>query len=244
MLRRSRADVEVVLVMDEPTQEHAVVALIRQFPAIRWIVVVNDHDHPWRTPSRAINVGLRHAIGHYVLVVSPESAFVTDVPAVADRLLSHGPGHAAVGRVAFATYADVAEHHGIEACYRATAAASFAFGAHPSFKNGAPYGSICVERERLIAIGGYDERLEVWGGDDDNTRARLLRAGVELRIDDDVRLLHLSHGPRPPQRVRRALADLLEIFEPASVVANGADWGRSFGRVVTSWRDHQSSDVS
>lgn len=47
-------------------------------------------------------------------------------------------------------------------------------------------------------IGGFDERYEGWGGEDDDVVTRLARAGDLARFDDP--LIHLSH-PRPPMTV-------------------------------------------
>jgi hypothetical protein len=232
-----RADTEVVLCMDEPSEEPGVLALLQRYPRIKWHVLVNDHDHPWRTPCCALNVGLRHAIGDYALVVSPESAFVSDVPGVMPaKLRTAGPGVGAVGRVAFAQYSEHASYGSLDETFRAVNAAA-AGAVHPAFRNGPPYGSLCVERERLVRVGGYDEGLEQWGGDDDNMRARLLLDGVALGLSDDMRLVHLSEGPRREVKVRWGLANYLRAFEPASAIANGHDaWGRSFDRVAMSWR--------
>lgn len=229
-----RPDLEVVLSLDEPTEEHGVLDLIGRFPAIRWTMLVNDHDHAWRTPSRAINVGIRHAVGTYVLVVSPESAFVTDVPAIAHDLLACGSGFAAVGRVAFATYDELAAAGSLDACYAATPPA--VWGAHASFRGGQPYGSLCVERERLARIGGYDEGLVLWGGDDDNMRVRLMLDGAVVGISDAMRIVHLAREPRPPKPVRHALRDLERIYQPATASANATEWGVTFDRVARTWR--------
>ncbi len=77
----ARPWVEVVVVMDENESESGVLDLIRQYPDIRWQVRVNDQPHGWQPPCKAINVGVRHASHDVVLVCSPESMFVTDVPA-------------------------------------------------------------------------------------------------------------------------------------------------------------------
>jgi N-terminal domain of galactosyltransferase len=47
-------------------------------------------------------------------------------------------------------------------------------------------------------IGGFDERFEGWGGEDDDFGERVRRAGRLIRYDDQI--LHLDH-PRPAMRV-------------------------------------------
>ena len=99
-----------------------------------------------------------------------------------------------------------------------------------------PYGSLCVERERLARIGAYDEELEVWGGDDDNTRVRLDLDGTAIAMCDDMQMLHLADKPRIPPHVRRGIDQLLPIWRPARAAANPRGWGQTFQRVALTWR--------
>ncbi|RKH57013.1 hypothetical protein D7V93_19095 [Corallococcus llansteffanensis] len=220
----SRPDCEVILVLDEPSEEADVLRLVRDFPSIRWRVVVNDFDHPWRPPCRSINVGIRNAVGEHVLVMSPESAFVTDVPSVALAHIAENPGTAALGHVAFGTFDQVAAADGsLAAAYTGPIT---------------PYGSICVARERLEALHGYDEGFDRWGGDDDNLRVRLMMTDTYLFPLVDMKLLHLSFEPRKVRQVSEPPPpDYAErIFSPASAQANPDGWGESFRRIAFDWR--------
>lgn len=58
----------------------------------------------------------------------------------------------------------------------------------------APGGCVWIRSEVFHAVGGFDERYEGWGGEDDDVIARLDRAAGVARFDDH--LLHLNH-PRP-----------------------------------------------
>jgi hypothetical protein len=57
-----------------------------------------------------------------------------------------------------------------------------------------PGACLWTKAETFHRIGGFDERYQGWGGEDDDVVARLSRAGRLARFDDP--LLHLSH-PRP-----------------------------------------------
>ncbi|MFE9422558.1 glycosyltransferase [Kitasatospora sp. NPDC006697] len=57
-----------------------------------------------------------------------------------------------------------------------------------------PGGCVWVRSEVFHAVGGFDERYEGWGGEDDDVVARLDRAAGVARFEDE--LLHLNH-PRP-----------------------------------------------
>jgi len=230
----AREGLEVVVAMDEPSEEAGLLELVRGYPCIRWTILVNDVPHPWRPPCRAINVGLRHARGRYVLVASPESAFAGDAPRRALEAVADFPGGIATGRVAFARFRDVpfgrtyAEHFEAIAGAPATSILSY-------------YGSICAPRAAFEAIGGYDESFADWGGDDDDLRIRLEMAGSTLLACDAVRLLHLSFDDRRGGDNPRHAVDPAKRFAklaPASVVANaGARWGEDFGRVAYESRE-------
>jgi GT2 family glycosyltransferase len=224
-----RPDIEVVLVLDEPTEEPGVLEVVRRYSAIRWRVLVNDEDHEWRAPCIALNVGIRHALGDYVLVVSPESAFVGDVPSEVIAALRHEPGCAVMGQVVFATFLDLQNAGSV----------GHAFAAHST---AAPlfYGSICAPRSVFRALRGYDESLVHWGGDDVNLRLRMDMYGVPLFTDEDLKLLHLatsSRSARNPEQPRDE-AQVARATRPRSPVANDdrtTSWGRAFSRIAKDW---------
>ena len=50
----ARPWVEVVVAMDENASESGVIELARQYPDIRWQILVNDQSHGWQPPCKAI----------------------------------------------------------------------------------------------------------------------------------------------------------------------------------------------
>lgn len=219
----SRPWVEVLVALDENESEAGLIALMGQYPDIRWKILVNDHPHPWRPPCKAINVGIRHASHDRVLVCSPESLFVTDVPAQAIHTMITHPRGVAVGRVAFGTYTQL-EALGATAVFDAVAPAR----PHPfTF-----YGSIACARREFEAIRGYDESFRDWGGDDDNVRVRLAMNGAQLLACPEMKLLHLSDEARGSNRAFSVRADLRKCSPSQASASPNADWGRSFSRVA------------
>lgn len=75
-----------------------------------------------------------------------------------------------------------------------------------------PGGCVWLRTEVFHAVGGFDERYEGWGGEDDDVIARLTAAGPLLRFDDQ--LLHLNH-PRP-QMTRQDGVPFNAHIEPLS----------------------------
>lgn len=219
----SRSDIEVLLVLDEPSEEAALVAYLAKWPTLRWRVVVNDAPHDWRPPCIAINVGLRQARGTHVLILSPESACVGDVPAFVLAVLQAHPDAAAIGRVCFTRFDAVQDGESFDAHFDQRM--SSVLHLHTF------YGSIAARRDTLMAVGGYDESFTGWGGDDDNVRVRLEMAGYRILACPRLRVLHFSFEDRPPPQY-----DIEEDFlkcTPAQARANaGDDWGRAFSRVA------------
>lgn len=61
-----------------------------------------------------------------------------------------------------------------------------------------PGGALWVRGDAYDDVGGFDERFEGWGGEDEDITRRLSRSGDFRRYRDEP-LLHLDH-PRPPMR--------------------------------------------
>lgn len=147
----ARTGVEVIVVLDENSEEAGLLALLGKHEDIRWKVIVNDRMHPWRAPCKAINVGLRHAVGRHVLITSPESAFVGDVPAQMLRALDRHPNGVAVGRVGFARFEDIRPSRTLDRIFQDKVPSTLFLHTF--------YGSICGPRLAFEAVGGYDEAL-------------------------------------------------------------------------------------
>ncbi|MBT2896408.1 condensation domain-containing protein [Streptomyces sp. McG3] len=61
-----------------------------------------------------------------------------------------------------------------------------------------PGGALWSRSDAYDDVGGFDERFEGWGGEDEDITRRLRRSGDFRRYGDEP-LLHLDH-PRPPMR--------------------------------------------
>jgi hypothetical protein len=226
----ARPGIEVVIALDEPSEEEGLRRLLDRFAQVRWKLLVNDRPHEWRPPCRAINVGVRHSTGRFVFVHSPESAYVGDAPAVALHAAMAGERHVAIGRVGFARF-DALDAAG------GRVEAVFAQQVPEALYLRTFYGSLCCARAAFDAVGGYDERCDVWGGDDDDFRVRLEMAGWQLQACAALKLLHLSFEPRnggerfdPDNDWRRCTPGTLR----ANLAVDGREdaWGHDFDRLA------------
>lgn len=222
-----RNGIEVVIVLDCPDEKDELVEYIKGYPFINWKVIYNDKPHEWRNPTKPINVGIKHATKKYIMVCSPESEFYTDALLQMRTALAHYPKHYAVGTVCFTGDHFVVHEENIR---------SLAF---------VPYGSIMVERQFLCDIGGYDESLNKWGGDDDNIRARLELYGVEKLYMPEVKLIHRD-GDKEGNERRTTNSIPAAIFKrllyPEEVIVNTV-WGEDFNQIIYDWQNNNFAEI-
>lgn len=215
-----RNGIEVVISMDEDSQQIGLLDLIKSYPFINWRVIVNHQKHDWRNPVKAINVGIKHSSKKFIMVCSPESEFQTDAIYQLRKALEDYNQHFVIGSVAFALEDDQSQSN----WYRYV-----------------PYGSIMVKSEDIHEIGGYDESLILWGGDDDNIRARLEMSGVRKLFLPEVKLLHREKDKdgmekRREKRLSIPIKDELDIYFPNKFEVNKNGWGLDYADVVYDWK--------
>lgn len=223
----ARPGIEVLLVLDEPSEEHALLELLKAYRDIRWRVFVNDLAHLWRPPCRAINVGIRQARGEFILVCSPESAFVTDVPAIALRSLLDKPRSAVLGQVGFGLFSGIQQWSDLQRAFVAAVP-------DPRHLN-TFYGSVCAPKAAFEEVRGYDESFDTWGSDDDNLRVRMEMAGYANLLCPSMRVLHLADEPREPEGRKFNAAEAFQRRSPTTALANSLRWGTDFGRLAYQW---------
>lgn len=170
----SAAHIEVVLMLDEPSELAELAALISHYPAINWRLFYNSRVHGWRNPAPVINQGVRRAAAPWVLVCSPESEFCGDVP------------ESFLGR-----------NRQFEKTYGKTPRAFYGTVKFLSFDEPADlardwlyYGSIFFAKSDWQQAGGYPEHRTSWGFEDDTFRHRLIESGVQLVSCTEILLLH------------------------------------------------------
>ncbi len=209
-----RPDYEVLVVMDDPEGVDDVLRIAAENPEVNWKIVLNELAHEWRNPAKALNVGIRQARAEVVLVGSPETVWISDVPGLLLPKAQQEPRHIHYGEI---TFTDPFKIH----C-----------AADLDGKVKYSCGSMCTKKTNLEAVAGYDESLVGWGADDDNLRARLALSGVHGRLHKEVQLVH------PPQTEKHRFysadtaARLLELVKPVDARANGDTWGRDFDKII------------
>lgn len=221
-----RNGIEVIIVMDEPTEEGSVIRLIEQYPFINWKTVVNDTIHEPRNPAKVINVGIRHASKKYVMVSSPETQLYTDVIYQLRNVLEYYPGHYAIGTVAFIQEdSEITDDLLLNSFF-------------------IPYGSFMAKKEQLFKITGYDESFKDWGGEDDNIRRRLDMAGIDKVFVPDAKSLHYEKELKFTERQSTSYTprEFRKIKYPKTPKPNGEKWGTEFNRITYDWKNKRNAE--
>ncbi len=219
-----RNGIEVVIAMDEPTEQEGLIELIKTYPLINWKVIVNEQKHTPRNHAPVLNVGIRHATKKYILLCDPETEFYTDVILQLRELLENYPGHYATGTMAFVEYTS-----------HVTPDKLHQF-------DWMQYGSLMVEKTAMEEIGAIDEQFKVWGGEDDNIRRRLHMAGIKQLKVPGVKSLHREEKLMMKERFAKtnsfSAKELKTFFYPKHTKVNGNGWGREFNKVAYDWQNN------
>lgn len=204
----ARPGMELVLAADAQL-ESAVTALMRGLPQIctKLVRVSAPADAHWN--ARALNAGLRHCKGEFVLVCGDALAFVSDVPSQVVAELGRHPLSVLVGRCTQADVAFWSIARSVSSVFEELASAHM----DPATLSGLTGAT----RQAFITVGGYDEHIASEHAHEDNLRIRLEAAGYGLRTSPQVQALHISDLPRVP----RGWPDILSnsgAYAPASAV--------------------------
>lgn len=225
-----RNGIEVVIVLDTPSERDELLDFISYYPFVNWRVVMNEKPHSWRNPAKPLNVGIRYATKQFVMVCSPESEMLTDVIYKLRKTFEDYCGyvHYAIGRVCFVDEEEVTED------------------TFDTFHN-IPFGSIMVRKEHLLQVRGYDETFSEWGGDDNNLRSRLNMLGVKEMFVYEGLMVHRDVD-NAEGKTRRGIPfentpnDVMRhYFFPEKICANDELWGQDFNNVLFDWKNKSCS---
>lgn len=216
-------EVELVCVLDDPSDEADVLNLVKLYPYTKFRVIVNNTPHIWRPPCSAVNVGVRHALASHVAILSPESILKLPTPRYLQEMID---ADFRAARVGLLWHIPVLNEDQVWQPSFFYACADTWLTTHAPDNFG--YGFILCQKWAFEQIRGMDETRTGYGKDDDDLRFRLARFGVNIVIDGRIQVLHMTH--ETPRRDPMSYA-------PAwpGVVAPQKDWGREFSRVAYDW---------
>lgn len=216
-------DVEVILVLDEPSEEKAILEIVKAHRQINFRVIVNDKEHDWRPPSVPINVGIRRALAAHVAIVSPETAIVLPRRDYLQSLLADDYRAAYVGLCW-----PVPDMPAGEKLRDSKTRMIATEATQPALAWG--FGFRLYPKESLSKLCGLNESLTGYGGDDFDIAMRISRLGVKTIVDGNIKLFTLWHtAPRSAHGSRE--------MPSTNVVIEGQrhSWGTEFSRCAWDW---------
>ena len=230
-------NLELLISVDSPLESDLLVFYLQQLIQSNQLrfsvkVLLNEQDHPWRCPTVAINVGIRHAYYDKILVLSPETIPLDQ--AIEMLVKKTNSEQFALGIVQHVK-AEQIQAVGSKEAFMSKRAALL------------PYGSICFTKDQANKVGGYDESYQIWGGDDDDYRARLMAAGF-LKIQTLAKFLHskfhdrlINHADNQEERKQEKVIEKIKfIKEKSTFVANNGNYGMSFSKVIFNFVYHHT----
>lgn len=220
-----RNGIELILCLDEPSEEKEIMDIVRSYPLINWKIIINENDHEWRNPAKAINVGIRHASKKYILQMDPELEFLTDVIHILRLYMDYYPDHYAIGRVIFSSLEQKITLDNFDKLNLEIL----------------PFGSIIARKSHFEAAFGYNENYNIWGGEDDNIRTRFDLMGLQRLYYPEAILIHREDfskriTTRGEQRQKIDPDLLADMLIPNKVISNDINWGCDFDKVIYDWQ--------
>lgn len=173
---------------------------------------VRTHQEKYRGSSIAKNIGLRRCENEMVFINDPEVIHTTECLKQARRILEEDNTKFVVPGTLFAGRFEGDIKQG-----------------NPTIRHSMAPFVAGVMRERLEAIGGWDERFTMWGNEDNDLMYRLGLSGTQTLCEDGMHVFHQWH-PRPPTYAMGDYNEPLLYEDKKSIVANvGKEWGRFDG---------------
>lgn len=195
MLQSSSVPLEV-LVSDYGSREPD--AVVKAVAPLGARVVRTEINGPW-SRSASLNAGVASARGKFVITTDADIIFTPACYREALRLLEHNPS-----ALYLIQCRDLSEKWGAseierllrsstdtEAWWRTLDATS---RIRPRWGMG---GFAAFSRDKFAELNGYEERMQIWGGEDNDFATRFRRAGYPLRwlSRPDSKIFHIWHEP-------------------------------------------------
>ncbi|MFA6295598.1 MAG: glycosyltransferase family A protein [Candidatus Paceibacterota bacterium] len=200
---------EIIITVDEPDSG----VLLKEFFKDKQLayslkILENKNKHEYRTPAKAINVGIRQASGKFIIITYPNSLFLTNIP---ELLVNECKFSFELNKVYCTTYGRCIFTNKEDFL-------KTDFDSQKYFW----YGSLCSTKDALIKIQGIDENTTYWGSDDIDTITRLAIAGYSNGIAiEEAKIIQVETTRK--ERIKNPRYTYLSTYK-----GNTDDWGKDF----------------
>ena len=209
-----RANTEVLLVQDDPSDLSELLALVGKYPNIHWQIQSNLVEHSWRNPAKPLNVGIRKARAPVIFIASPETIWLTDVPNILFEKCNAQPKKHHYGDIVLSPNGILPSIDEFQKASRLSC------------------GSLCVRKEHLEQVRGYDESLQGWGADDDNLRRRLQASKIYAEKHPEAMSVHFNGSNKHRFYSADTEQRLRELLNPQELAPNSENCGKDFDNLV------------
>ena len=215
---------ELIIPIDEPHSENDLRNFLdSQNLSIPYVLRSNKEIHGWRNPAKVINVGIKLSTRERIIVMRPETLCVSNIyKELYDRCSLH---NFTLGSTAWVSFDDLelftlSSVVSLDTKYEQPNLNTLFDKINPSRY----YGSICVFKQSLELIQGYNEAFIEWGQDDDELRRRLAQNHIEPLRVSSAKALHIEMKRTRPLNVEK------ESFSPNVAIpfSPQPEWGTSF----------------
>ena len=172
---------EIILIIDHDVKIQKL-SFIKNYN-LNFIIYKNSDDHPWRNPAVVLNFGLKKSTCEFVMIFSPESILLSDIDLLIQGVDSKNFN---CGEVVFTTKQlfEESDYQKLNTYFNKYVIKNNLLGP-------LKYGSICASKKNFKDCGLYDEKLLVWGNDDDGIRERLKSIGV-IQNQIKFKIVHIE----------------------------------------------------
>lgn len=220
-LRWQDADFDIEIVVADFGSDPDQAEELAQLAAGHGAVVVREATSALWNRSRALNLGIQAASGHYVLCTDADMIFTADFVAAVVETLRRGDDKALV----LCRCHDLPEHVA-ETPRRRDELPSLRAAA--SVRQTSGTGACqAATRAFFFAVRGYDEAFEYWGAEDNDMVDRATRYGLQPTwLGEAPAMLHQWHATMKNDRpLKRKLNHWRYMLTRWQVVKNRKRWG-------------------
>lgn len=188
------------------------------------LYVRTDTDGTW-SRSRAVNAGFRIASGQVLIATDADMLFTPEsIKRIHDTVVLD-PNQAVI--LQCRDLPEAFDHISISSNHPSWETLASVAQIRPRWGMG---GMFAVHRETLAQVGGYDNRMHTYGGEDIDLATRVRRSGRKIHWIEDphVRMYHIWHEPTI-NTVNQTRSGKEAVSHNRKILAEDPTWKRNVG---------------
>jgi hypothetical protein len=197
---------EVIIIFDEIIDISNFTFLLTY--NINFKLYTNTETHEWRNPAPVINHGLKMASSEYCIILSPETILSKD--AIKNLMDNVDENTFCIGQVVFLKESN---YHSYENKDHILDLFKLSPRRNDNMIGPVYFGSICCSKANFEKVNYYCEDYINWGGEDNDVRNKLVKAGISVKQIKDVKMIHIEDEYSYNKRLTRTRDKNLDVNE-------------------------------